>query len=453
MKKILASLTLALCLGLSATAQFRTPDYSDLYDSETVRALKEHVSYIASAQTEGRLAGSEGEAMTAEYVGTVLKSYGLELITPLAGETFGILGEAGDTLLSRNVAAFIQGTDSALNDRYIVVGARMDNLGMDTYTVDGEPRRRIYYGANGNASGLALFLELARMLRTNRLNLRRSVLLVAFGASTRTLAGSWYFLNRSFSDTDRIDAMVNLDMLGTASHGFYAYTSSNADMNMILTALQGELLPIVPELTSTEPYPSDHRAFYDKEIPSVLFTTGRYPEHGTEKDTPSILDYASMEKELEYIYSCTVALTGAPKPAFSPDATSRTPVREDAVAFHDCDYKPSFLGSQDPSTFMQKWVYAYLKYPKEALEAGNQGRVVVDFIIDEEGNVRDVKVARGVSPALDEEAVRVISASPKWKPGRVRGKKVRTAMTLTVEFRLEKKEKSGGFGINGIRIK
>ena len=148
MKKILASLTLALCLGLSATAQFRTPDYSDLYDSETVRALKEHVSYIASAQTEGRLAGSEGEAMTAEYVGTVLKSYGLELITPLAGETFGILGEAGDTLLSRNVAAFIQGTDSALNDRYIVVGARMDNLGMDTYTVDGEPRRRIYYGAS-----------------------------------------------------------------------------------------------------------------------------------------------------------------------------------------------------------------------------------------------------------------------------------------------------------------
>ncbi len=102
---------------------------------------------------------------------------------------------------------------------------------------------------------------------------------------------------------------------------------------------------------------------------------------------------------------------------------------------------------------MQKWVYAYLKYPKEALEAGNQGRVVVDFIIDEEGNVKDVKVARGASPALDEEAVRVISASPKWKPGRVRGKKVRTAMTLTVEFRLEKKNKGGGFGINGKRIK
>ena len=453
MKKILFCFALALCTLLSATAQFRTPDYSDLYDSETVRALKEHVSYIASAQMEGRLAGSEGEAMTAEYIGKTLESYGLELITPVTGETFGILGESGDTLYSRNVAAFIQGTDGALNDRYILVGARMDNLGMDTYTVDGETRRRIYYGANGNASGLALFLELSRMLRTNRLNLRRSVLLVAFGASSKTMAGSWYFLNRSFSDTDRIDAMVNLDMLGTASHGFYAYTSSNADMNMILSALQGELLPIVPEVTAAEPYPSDHRAFYDREIPSVLFTPGRSPEHGTEKDTPSILDYASMEKELEYIYSCTIALTGAPKPAFRPDSGQRPAAREDAVAFHDCDYKPAFLGSSDPATFMERWVDAYLKYPKEAVEAGNQGRVVVDFIIDEEGNVKDVKVVRGVSPALDEEAVRVISASPKWRPGRVRGKKVRTAMTLTVEFRLEKKNRNGGFGINGKRIK
>ncbi len=452
MKKFLVCLS-AFTLAVSALAQFRTPDYSDLYDSETVRALKEHVAYIASAQMEGRLAGSEGEAMTAEYIGKTLQSYGLELITPVSGESFGLVGEAGDTLYSRNVAAFIQGTDGALNDRYILIGARMDNLGMDTYTVDGEPRRRIYYGANGNASGLALFLELSRMLKTNRLNLRRSVLLVAFGASSRTLAGSWYFLNRSFSDTDRIDAMVNLDMLGTPSHGFYAYTSSNADMNMILSALQGELLPVLPELTATEPYPSDHRAFYDREIPSVMFTTGRYPEHGTEKDTPSILDYSGMEKELEYLYAASVALTGAPRPSFSPDAAARSSVPEDAVAFHDCDYKPSFLGSQDPSTFMQKWVYAYLKYPKEALEAGNQGRVVVDFIIDEEGNVKDVKVARGASPALDEEAVRVISASPKWKPGRVRGKKVRTAMTLTVEFRLEKKNKGGGFGINGKRIK
>ena len=112
-------------------------------------------------------------------------------------------------------------------------------------------------------------LELARMVQMNAMMFRRSVLFVAFGASMETYAGSWYFLNRSFKDVDNIDAMVNLDMLGTGSDGFYAYTASNADLNALLRTLTGELQPIVPELTAEEPYPSDHRAFYSKEIPSV----------------------------------------------------------------------------------------------------------------------------------------------------------------------------------------
>ena len=49
--------------------------------------------------------------------------------------------------------------------------------------------------------------------------------------------------------------MVNLDMLGTGTEGFYAYTSSNADMNMTLSSMKGEILPIVPEITAIEPYP------------------------------------------------------------------------------------------------------------------------------------------------------------------------------------------------------
>ena len=287
--------------GFFASAQYKSVDLSSLYDSEVVTALKEHVSILASAEADGRKAGSEGEAFAAEYVGKTLSSYGVELITPESGEPFGVVTSSGDTLTSHNVAAFIQGVDNSFYDRYIVIGARLDNLGSDTYTVDGEKVRRIYYGANGNASGLAMLLELARMLRTSRLSLRRSVLLVAFGASNEKLAGSWYFLNRSFSDAGRIDAMVNLDMLGTGTEGFYAYTSSNADMNMTLSSMKGEILPIVPEITAIEPYPSDHMAFYDKEIPSVMFTTGRYPEHNTGRDTPSILDYGMMEKELESI--------------------------------------------------------------------------------------------------------------------------------------------------------
>ena len=78
---------------------------------------------------------------------------------------------------------------------------------------------------------------------------------------------------------------------------------------------------------------------------------------------------------------------------------------------------------------------------------GTQGRVMVDFIIEKDGKVTGVRVAKGVSPELDAEAVKVVSASPKWKPGRVAGEKVRVSMTIPVEFRLEKKGSRASFGI------
>ena len=71
---------------------------------------------------------------------------------------------------------------------------------------------------------------------------------------------------------------------------------------------------------------------------------------------------------------------------------------------------------------------------------------MVDFIIGIDGKVTDVRVVRGVDPDLDAEAVRVISASPKWKPGKMAGNKVRTSITIPVEFRLRKKGSKGSFG-------
>lgn len=439
----------AIFIGIiPAEAQFRDgTSYADLEDSETVRAFKEHVSTISAAVMEGRKAGSEGERMTAEYVTGIFKKYGVDVLSGEDGDVFGIRQENGDTLTSRNVIAFIQGGDKSLRNKYIVIGARMDNLGTDTMTIDGRTVERTYYGANGNASGLAMMLELARMLQTNSPLLGRSVLFVAFGASRQTFAGSWYFLNRAFSEVADIDAMINLDMVGTGGDGFYAYTSSNADMNEVLKSMAGQLQPILPTLTAQEPFPSDHRAFYGKEIPSIFFTTGHYPEYGTERDTQSIIDYDTMERELEYVYNYSVALINGPKPIFNPsDLSKLTKSKGDdtVVPYYDCDYRPSFLGSRDPRVFLEKWVYTYMKYPKEAVKNGIQGRVLVDFVIDEKGKIRDVKVLKGVDPLLDAEAVRIISASPDWKPGWLMGKKVKSRMSLYVEFRLEKK---GSFGL------
>ena len=322
---------------------------------------------------------------------------------------------------------------------------RNGNIGTMTMTVDGKPVERVFYGANGNASGIAMLLEIARMVRTNSIMFRRTVLFAAFGASNETYAGAWYFLNRSFPETDRIDAMVNLDMLGTGYHGFYAYTASNMDMNAVVNTLSGELQPVHPELVTGEVYPSDHRAFYAKEIPAVVFTTGRFPEHNTDRDTQSIIDYEMMEREAEYIYNYVAALANLNSaPAFrAVPKSDRGSSYDDVVSYYDCDQRPTFLNSADPAQFLEKWVYQYLKYPEEAVRNGVQGRVTVEFIVDKDGKVTDARVVKGVSDALDAEALKVVSASPKWKPGRVNGNKVRTVVSIPIEFKLEKKGAKG----------
>lgn len=441
---------LAVLPAFSAYSQYRdSASYQELEDSENVASMKSHVRYLSSSFLEGRQAGSEGEKLAAEYVADVLKNSGVDVLSPSNGEIFGIMRENGDTITSRNVLGFVQGYDKNLRDRYIVIGARLDNLGSMVMTVDGQAREKIFYGANGNASGLAIMLELARMVQMNSIVFRRSVLFVAFGASKESYAGAWYFLNRSFSDVASIDAMINLDMLGTGYNGFYAYTSSNADMNALVKGLSGGLQPILPTITAAEPYPSDHRAFYSSEIPSVMFTTGRYPQHDTERDTQSIIDYEMMERELEYIYNFTEVLANTEAQLlFRPsDVPKRSADYDDVVSFYDCDQGPVFLHSSDPKDFLQKWVYQYLKYPAEAVRDGVQGKVMVDFVIEKDGKISDVRVVKGVSDELDAEAVRVVSASPKWKPGRVNGNRVRASLTIPVEFKLEKKGSKPSFGI------
>lgn len=423
--------------------------YRGLYDSETGAAMRTHVTELSAAFLEGRKAGSEGEKIAAEYVMSKFKEYGIELLSPEGGDVFGIRTEAGDTLTSRNVVGCVEGYDKELRNKYIVVGARLDNLGTMTMTIDGQPVERIYYGANGNASGLAMLIELAKKVKTNEILFRRSVLFVAFGASAQTYAGSWYFLNRSFKATDDITAMINLDMLGTGYNGFYAYTSSNADMNTLIRKQTGELQPVLPELTAEEPYPSDHRAFYAQEIPSVLFTTGKYPEHNTDKDTQGIIGYEMMERELEYIYNFTVALANTNSAiAFRPaQIDGKTSAGDKVVPYFDCDQRPQFFGNSDPRHFLREWVYQYLKYPQNAVRNGVQGTVTVQFIIEKDGKVTDVKVVKGVDEELDAEALKVVSASPKWKAGKVGGAKVRSSLTLPIDFRLEKKTNKPSFGI------
>ncbi|MGN0195778.1 MAG: energy transducer TonB [Candidatus Cryptobacteroides sp.] len=109
-------------------------------------------------------------------------------------------------------------------------------------------------------------------------------------------------------------------------------------------------------------------------------------------------------------------------------------VEEEAIPFQLVEEKPSFNGG-DANEF-SKWVNSKLVYPEAAKENGVQGRVTLQFTVNADGTVSNVKVLRGVDASLDKEAVRVVSSSPKWKPGKQRDRAVKVTYTFPVIFQL-----------------
>ncbi len=109
-------------------------------------------------------------------------------------------------------------------------------------------------------------------------------------------------------------------------------------------------------------------------------------------------------------------------------------VEEEAIPFQLVEEKPKFQGG-DANDFT-RWVNSRLQYPEIAKENGVQGRVTLQFTVNADGSVSNVKVLRGVDPSLDQEAVRVVSSSPKWTPGRQRDRAVKVTYTFPVVFQL-----------------
>ncbi len=135
----------------------------------------------------------------------------------------------------------------------------------------------------------------------------------------------------------------------------------------------------------------------------------------------------AQEQEAPVANFAGYAVTVTDEPASAPD--------QEAVPFAEIEVKPSFGGS-DANEF-SKWVNERLKYPAQALQDKAQGRVMLKFTVGADGVVRDVKVLRGVREDLDAEALRVVSASPNWEPGRQDGKAVPVTYVFPVIFQLK----------------
>jgi len=114
--------------------------------------------------------------------------------------------------------------------------------------------------------------------------------------------------------------------------------------------------------------------------------------------------------------------------------TKKEEEAEEAQVFFIVEEMPEFPGGE---IALRKFIANAIKYPVIAQENGIQGKVYVTFVVDKDGGISDAKIARGVDPSIDKEALRVVSTLPKWKPGKQRGKPVRVSYTVPISFVLQ----------------
>lgn len=115
-------------------------------------------------------------------------------------------------------------------------------------------------------------------------------------------------------------------------------------------------------------------------------------------------------------------------------AQPEPPKEEETKVFEVVEQMPSFPGGQ---AALLQYLSNNIKYPQIAMENGVSGRVVCTFVVERDGSITDIRVARGVDPSLDKEAIRVLKSMPHWIPGKQNGSAVRVKFTVPVTFKLQ----------------
>jgi len=207
---------------------------------------------------------------------------------------------------TRNVVMMLPGEDKTLTSEYIIIGAHFDHLGLggpgsSSRAVD---TTGVHHGADDNASGVSLMLELAEKMAETEGDNKRSVVFIAFSGEEMGLLGSKYYVENAGIDLSKVNAMINLDMVGRLNETNNIQiggTGTSPSMKEVLTSLNDTNL--LKLSLSEEGYgPSDHSSFYGKNIPVLFFSTGAHLDYHTPADTYDKINYQGMVSVGDLVY-------------------------------------------------------------------------------------------------------------------------------------------------------
>jgi aminopeptidase YwaD len=202
---------------------------------------------------------------------------------------------------TRNVIGFLEGSDPALKNEVVVIGAHYDHLGMgDAHSLADRQEPAIHHGADDNASGTAGVLELARHFGQNRDRLGRSLLFMGFAAEEIGLLGSSHWVKNPTIPLERVAAMINLDMIGRLRNDtvhVIGWASSPAWGPVLEAANRAHGLQLRTGAGSGSGIGgSDQQPFYNQGIPVLFFFTGVHPDYHRPSDTWEKIEIAGIAR-------------------------------------------------------------------------------------------------------------------------------------------------------------
>lgn len=229
---------------------------------------------------------------------------------------------------AENIVALLPGRDPALKQEYIVIGAHYDHLGLGYFGVrDQSASGTIHHGADDNASGTAVLLQLARRLSQMEPKPARSILLAAFSAEELGLHGSRHFVNR-WPQLSQVKAMINLDMVGRLRDNRVTVFGTGSAANFATIVSAGAQQLSLELRLADGVGPSDHQSFYNRKVPVLHFFTGSHSDYHRPGDTWDKLNYAGMVKIGDLVLSSALAIAALGQAPSFVSLPSRPPSAE-----------------------------------------------------------------------------------------------------------------------------
>jgi hypothetical protein len=311
---------------------------------------------------------------------------------------------------AENVVAVLPGSDPRLKSENVVIGAHYDHIGLGHYgTRNSSTEGQVHHGADDNASGTAVLLELARRLSGSEFKPARTIVFAAFSAEELGLFGSRHYVNHPPVQLSSTKAMINLDMVGRLRDSRVTVfgTRTAEELSGVVKSAARELGLEISESDGIGR--SDHMSFYGKKIPALHFFTGVHSDYHGPGDTWDKLNLEGMAKISELVLATvrSIANTSAPLSFVSLPTVPMAQAKSEAAA------STTYLGSiPDYSGADQGVRLAGVSAGSPAALAGlREGDVIVMLAETKVQTLEDLMLALGSKKPGDEVEIIVLRAA------------------------------------------